>query len=147
MAPIVSTIDIDRPPADVFAYATDPERFSEWQHDVVGVRLAGARPATLGSRFVTTRRIGRGERTMTQEITECDAPRHWSARGVDGPLRPHASITVAPLDGGTRSRVTFSLDFEGPGFGKLLVPVVRRLAATGAPHSYQRLKEHLERRG
>ena len=31
----VETIDIDRTPADVFAYVTDPGRFNEWQDGVV----------------------------------------------------------------------------------------------------------------
>jgi len=39
MPPIVSRIDIARPPDEVFAYATDPSRFAEWQRDVVRVRI------------------------------------------------------------------------------------------------------------
>ena len=70
MAPIVSTIEVARPPAEVFSYVTDPTRFAEWQHDVVRVRMAEGSPASVGSRFTTTRMIGRSERTMTQEITE-----------------------------------------------------------------------------
>jgi len=31
MAPIVTSAEIDRSAAEVFAYATDPARFSEWQ--------------------------------------------------------------------------------------------------------------------
>jgi hypothetical protein len=31
MAPIVTTAEIGRPAAEVFAQATDPARFSEWQ--------------------------------------------------------------------------------------------------------------------
>jgi hypothetical protein len=54
------------------------------------------------------------------------------------------SIIVEPLDDGARSRVTFALDFEGPGFADLLVPVVRRMAAKQAPRSYGNLKERLE---
>jgi uncharacterized protein YndB with AHSA1/START domain len=138
VAPIVSSIEIDRPPDEVFAYATDPARFGEWQKDVVRVHVES------GSRFVTTRRIGGSERTMTQEVTESAAPRRWAARGVDGPVRPSAGITVEPLDGGTRSRVTFALDFEGHGIGVPLMPMIRRLAARGAPVSYRNLKQRLE---
>jgi len=140
----VSRIEIARPPDEVFAYATDPARFAAWQDDVVAVRIEGPSPPRLGSRFVTTRRIGRTERTMTQEITEFQPPRRWAARGVDGPLRPSATITIEPIDGGARSRVTIALDFVGPGVGKLFVPVVRRMAAKGAPASYRHLKEQLE---
>ena len=144
MPPIVSSIEIARPPEEVFSYVSDPSRFAEWQHDVVSVRIEGGGPPRLGSRFTTTRWIGRAERTMTQEITEIDPPRSWAAHGVAGPIRPNANITVEPLNDSTRSRVTFALDFKGHGIGVPLVPVVRRMAAKGAPRSYRNLKERLE---
>lgn len=144
MSPIVSTIEIGRPPAEVFSYVTDPSRFAEWQHDVVAVRIDEGRPPGVGTRFTTTRRIGHTERTMTQEITEISPPRSWAAHGVDGPIRPNAEVTVEPLDGGTRSRVTFALDFEGHGIGVPLLPLVRRQAQKGAPASYRNLKKRLE---
>jgi uncharacterized protein YndB with AHSA1/START domain len=145
MPPIVSQIDIARPPEEVYAYVTDPSRFPQWQHDVLRVRIQGRRPPSVGSRFTTTRRIGPVEQTMTQEITELSPPRRWAARGVDGPLRPSADVTVEPLEGGTRSRVTIALDFEGQGIGKLLpLEVIRRMAAKGGPKSYRNLKERLE---
>lgn len=144
MPPIVSTIEIARPPDEVFSYVTDPSRFAEWQHDIVSVRIAGGGPPRVGSRFTTTRRIGGTERTMTQEITESVPPRSWAAQGVDGPIRPSASVTVEPVDDGTRSRVTITLDFEGHGIGVPLVPLVRRQAQKGAPASYQNLKQRLE---
>jgi uncharacterized protein YndB with AHSA1/START domain len=138
MAPLVSTIEIARPPEEVFAYVTDPSRFAEWQHDVVRVRMLG------DARFTTTRRINGAERTMTQRITRNDPPRGWAAQGIDGPIRPHATVTVEPIEDGTRSRVTFALDFEGHGLGVPLVPLVRRQARNGAPTSYRNLKKLLE---
>jgi uncharacterized protein YndB with AHSA1/START domain len=138
MAPLVSTIEIGRPPEEVFAFVTDPQHFAEWQHDVVGVRMLG------GSRFTTSRRITGAERTMTQQVTLNDPPRSWAAQGVDGPVRPHATITVEPIDDGNQSRVTFTLDFQGHGLGVPLVPLVRRQAQKGAPTSYRNLKTLLE---
>jgi uncharacterized protein YndB with AHSA1/START domain len=129
------TIEIARPVAEVYAYVTDPNRFAEWQDDVVSVRVEG-------KRFTTTRRIGGSDRTMTQEIIEADPPRTWAARGIDGPVRPTARVTIEPTPGG--SRLTFDLEFEGHGMGKALLPMVRRAAAKGAPSSYQKLKARLE---
>jgi uncharacterized protein YndB with AHSA1/START domain len=145
MPPIVSVIEIARPPDEVFAYVTDPSRFAEWQRDVVGVRVQGGGPPGLGARFTTTRRIGGVERTMTQEVTELRPGRSWAVLGVDGPIRPSATVTVEPLDGRAGSRVTFTLDFEGHGLGRPLLPAVRRQAQKGAPVSYRTLKERLER--
>jgi uncharacterized protein YndB with AHSA1/START domain len=41
MAAIVASVEVDRPARDVFAYATDPSRFSEWQKGVVDGRMDG----------------------------------------------------------------------------------------------------------
>jgi uncharacterized protein YndB with AHSA1/START domain len=138
MAALVSTIEIARAPKEVFEYATDPARFAEWQRDVVRVRM-GER-----NTFATTRRFAGAERTMTQEITHNEPPYRWGARGIDGPVRPHATITIEPLDGGARSRITFTLDFEGHGLGVPLIPLVRRQARAGAPVSYRNLQRILE---
>jgi uncharacterized protein YndB with AHSA1/START domain len=133
---IVHTIDISRPPRVVYAYATDPARFPDWQDDVVDVRVDG-------SRFTTTRRIAGRPRDMVQEVTAADG-RHWAARAVAGAVRPSAALTVEPLAGGASSRVTFTLDFETSGAAGILAPQLRRMAARAAPRSYRRLKELLE---
>jgi uncharacterized membrane protein len=140
MAPIVHSIDIERPADEVFAYATDPARFPEWQLDVVRVSVGGNE---VGSHFTTVRRIGGAERTMTQEITENAPPRRWAARGVDGAIRPHATLSIEAL-GDARCRVAFGLDFDARGAAAALIPLVRRVAAKAAPASHRRLKELLE---
>jgi uncharacterized protein YndB with AHSA1/START domain len=139
MAALVSTIEIERRPEEVFTVASNPLRFAEWQPDVVNVRMLE------DARFATTRRISGAKRTMIQQITRNDPPRGWAAHGIDGPIRPHATITIEPVNEGTRSRVTFTLDFEGHGIGVALVPLVRRQAQTAAPISYRNLKQLLER--
>jgi uncharacterized protein YndB with AHSA1/START domain len=143
MAPIVNSIEISRRPEDVFAYVTDPSHLSDWQESVVSVRGDG--PFTKGSKVVVTRRVGRMERPMTNEVTELTPPVTWSIRGVDGPIRGNVKGTVEPLEEGKRSRVTIALDFEGHGIGKVLLPlVVRRQAEKEMPRNLQRLKERLE---
>ena len=144
MPPIVHDIEINRPPDSVFAYVTDPSRFAEWQDDVAGSHREDDGPPRRGSRIVTTRRIARTTFTQVQEITEIAAPRVWAVRAVEGPIRAHARITVEPLRDGAASRVTFALDFDGPGIGKLLVPQIRRMTEKQAPRSYRNLKQRLE---
>jgi uncharacterized protein YndB with AHSA1/START domain len=140
MSPLVSTIVIARRPDEVYAFATDPRHFAEWQRDVVGIRMLG------DSKFSTTRRFAGAKRTLTQEIIHDDPPHRWSVRSIDGPIRASATITIEPLDNGTRSRVTFRLDLEGRGIGVTLMPLVRRQAEKGAPNSYRNLKQLLESR-
>ena len=142
MAAIKSSIEIDRPPDEVFAVATDPTRFPEWQKDVASVRMEGT---GVGAQYATTRQIGPTQQTIVQEITQVDAPRSWAARGMSGPILANGQIEVEPIDDGRRSRVTFTLDFYARGVGRALLPVVERMTRWSAPKSYQNLKQLLER--
>ncbi len=144
MAATVTTIEIDRPQAQVFAYVTDPSRFSEWQTGVVDGRMSGTGTPTVGSACVQTRRIGGANRSSTSVLTKIEPPTSWSVRGTTGPIRAFVDVTVEPL-GDSRSRATIAVDFEGHGIGKLLVPlVVRRQTAKEMPANFQRLKQRLE---
>jgi hypothetical protein len=144
MAPLVSSIEIARRPDEVFAYVTDPTTFGEWQAGVVGGSIEGGAPE-VGSKCITTRRIGGRERPVTSEITKLDAPTSWSVHGIDGPIRVTVDLTVEPVNGNAGSRVTIALDFEGHGIGKLLVPlIVRRQARSEMPANVERLKQRLE---
>jgi uncharacterized protein YndB with AHSA1/START domain len=144
MEPIVTTLDISCPPAEVFAVATDPTRFSQWQSDVVRVEADHPSPLPVGAHFTTVRRIGGVERSINQQVTECVSPYRWAAQSQSGPIRPGATIVIEPIDGGAGSRVTFGLDFVGHGIGVALLPLVRRQTRRGAPVSYRRLKLLLE---
>ena len=144
MPPITVSTEVDRPAEDVFAYATDPTRFSEWQAGVVAGRLDPPGVPAVGTRCLTTRRIGFADRQSTSEVVRIDPPRAWAVRGVDGPIRALVEVAVEALTA-HRSRLTISVDFEGHGVGKLLVPlVVRREAAKEMPASVAALKRRLE---
>lgn len=145
MHPMITTIEINCPCEVVYAYVTDPARFAEWQSDVVRVEIEDG-VAGVGTRFTTVRRIGGTERSMVQQISEYEPPRRWASVAVGGPVRPSAGIDVAPVGGGTASRVTFTLGFQARGLGLALQPLVRRQAARLAPVSYRRAKHHLEHR-
>jgi uncharacterized protein YndB with AHSA1/START domain len=144
MAPIIATVDVDRPAGEVFAYATDPTRFSEWQAGFVEGHLDEDGPPRVGAKCVTTRRIGGAERPVISELTHVDPPRTWGVRGIDGPVRATVDVTVAPL-AEARSRLTITVDFEGHGIGKVMVPLlVRRQAQKEMPTNVAKLKRNLE---
>ena len=148
MAPIVTSAEIDRPAVEVFAYATDPARFSEWQKGVVDGHMDGpgdgTQPPAVGAKCVTTRRIGGASRPSTSELVHIDPPRTWAVRGTDGPIRAAVDVAVEPVTG-SRSRLTISVDFTGHGIGKLLVPLmVRREARKEMPANMAALKQKME---
>jgi len=148
MPPIVTSAEIERPAAEVFAYATDPARFSEWQKGVVDGHMDslanGGQTPAVGARCVTTRRIGGANRPSTSELVHIDPPKTWGVRGTDGPIRAAVDVLVEPLTD-SRSRLTISVDFTGHGIGKILVPLmVRREARKEMPDNMAALKQRME---
>jgi uncharacterized protein YndB with AHSA1/START domain len=145
MATLTTTIEVARPPEEVFAYVTDPTTFGEWQANVISGHMDGSGPQQAGARCVTTRRIGWAERTVTSELTHVDPPRRWGVRGVDGPVRAVVEVSVDPIDDGRASRLTISIEFQGHGIGKLLVPLaIRPQARREMPANLKRLKQRVE---
>jgi hypothetical protein len=144
MAPTIATTVVDRPAAEVFAYATDPARFHEWQKGVIDGHLDQDGPAQVGTKCMTTRRIGGAGRAVTSEITHIDAPRTWGVRGLEGPIRATVDLSVEALTE-TSSRLTIAVDFDGHGIGRLLVPlIVRRQAQKEMPANVDALKRRVE---
>ena len=87
MPPIVTSTEIGRPAAEVFAYATDPTRFSEWQQGVVDGHMDrpanGTQSPSVGAKCVTTRRIGGANRPSTSEV---DREEHLAPAGTIQPF-------------------------------------------------------------
>jgi uncharacterized protein YndB with AHSA1/START domain len=149
MPPIVTTAEIDRPADRVFACATDPSLFSQWQKGVEDGHMDGPADGTrvppVGTRCVTTRRIGGASRPVISELTHIDPPRTWGVRGTDGPIRATVDVLVEPV-ADSRSRLTISVDFTGHGIGKILVPLmVRRESRKEMPENMAALKRLIER--
>lgn len=145
MAPIVESIEINRSPDDVFAYLDQLDRHGEWQEAIVSSKSLTDPPVHVGSRATDRRRVPPGITVnVTYEIVEHDPPRLTRFQGVNGPVRVAGTVTVEPLDGGARSKLTLELDFRGRGLGVLAAPMARKQAARQVPSDQQRLKERLE---
>ena len=84
MPPIVTSAEIDRPAAEVFTYATDPARFSEWQQGVVEGHMDGPANGTqtpaVGAKCVMTRRIGGASRSPAATPARPQADAHSRRR-------------------------------------------------------------------
>jgi uncharacterized protein YndB with AHSA1/START domain len=141
---LVETIEIDRPPEDVFSYATEFSHYPEWQVGAESARREGDPPPAVGSKALVTRQAGPRKLERTEVLTQFDPPTRWTVRSEGSGLTATAEGSIEPLDGGERSRVTLALTFEGHGMGKSLLPLVRRQARRQLPKNAQGLKEQLE---
>jgi Polyketide cyclase / dehydrase and lipid transport len=110
----------------------------------VSVRREGDAPLAVGARRRDPpARSPRGGDDLGAHRAE--SPQRLVVRGVDGPVRAISRWTIEPLGDGERSRLTGTVDFEGHGIGKLLIPlVVRRQVRVEMPRNLQKLKQRLE---
>lgn len=142
---ISSSIEIDRPQSEVFAYLDELDKHPEWQESLTGSRVLTEGPVAVGTKVVDTRRVPGGPRDMTYEITAHQPPTTSSWKGLDGPVRASGTITVERLDE-SRSRVTVEFDLQGHGIGILFAPFARAQARKQVPTDQQKLKQLLESR-
>lgn len=138
------SIEIDRSPEDVFAYLDQLDRHGEWQSDIKKVVDVTPGPVHVGTRATDYRKVPLATAKITYEITEHEPPRKVSFVGVNGPMRPHGTVTIEPLDGGTRSRMTLEFELVGHGLGKLFAGMANKRASTQIPEGHRALKARLE---
>lgn len=144
MTPITGSIEIARPPQEVFDYVTDLARQGEWQAAIVSVEVETEGPTRVGTRAVVTRHVPGGTRAFPFEVTEHDPPQRSSFQVTDGPVRPHGTVTFTALDSGTRTKVDFEMEFAGHGLGVLILPLAQRDARSQVPKDLGALKQRLE---
>lgn len=141
---ITHSIEIHRPPEDVFAYLDQFDRHGEWQSQIVSATIETEGPVRVGTRVRETRRFGGREQDTSFEITEHEPPHKSAFRGVVGPVRPAGTVTVEPLGDGSKSRVSVEFDLVGHGIGKLFAPIARKQARKTISDNQAKLKARLE---
>jgi uncharacterized protein YndB with AHSA1/START domain len=114
---------IERPPAEVFAYLSDGERFPEWSSEFEAMQKLSEGPIGEGSEFRFTMRTGRTEFTGTVTWADFEPPHRFSWRGSPvqrkhGRITPRGTFHVEPHGAGSRLRVVFYPQLENiPKFG------------------------------
>lgn len=116
MAHIARTIEIARPPEEIFDYITDLERLTEWATMVKETRELGDRPIKQGTTFSQTiKAAGSMDIDCDWHVKQLQRPSHvhYEATAPDGG-QMQMSQTITPVDGG-RSKVEIDLEYEVPG--------------------------------
>ncbi|HEY3261660.1 MAG TPA: SRPBCC family protein [Pseudonocardiaceae bacterium] len=145
MKTITASADVARSAQEVFALVSDAARLPLWQPSVDQAALEPPGQPSVGARGYEVRRVQGKPRTFHWEITEYEPNTVFSVRGTDGPVRAHARIACAAIDGGSATQVDYRLGFEGHGIGKVFAVLARRGARKEVPASLALLKQHLER--
>lgn len=136
------SIAIDRPPEDVFAYLADVSNLTEWQSGVHSAEIEGGGAAAVGARVVESRTLLGKEMTTTLEIVDCEPPRLFTLRALDGPALLTIRHELEPTGGETELHVVVDGEVKHmPGFaGGLMM----RGAERQFRKDFERLKRLLE---
>jgi uncharacterized protein YndB with AHSA1/START domain len=142
MSTYAYSVEIQRPPEEVFAFLTDPAGYPRWQPSLVSVQPHSPGPLELGSRATEVRRFLGRELETTWTCVEHRPCTRSSIECSDGPVPFRGTFELEPSPGGTS--FTWTVETRGAA-ARLGGPVAglatrRELAANAG-----RLKELLER--
>ena len=140
MIRIELTVEIARPPEDVFELLSDIERLPEWQMSAVEAHTDG--PLAEGSRVREKRRLLGREVDTELQIVAFEPPRRLTLRSLGGPVRFTVDHELVALGGGTQLR--FLAEAQPGGLLRLTEPVLARAAEQEFRQDFDRLKELLE---
>jgi carbon monoxide dehydrogenase subunit G len=139
------SIAIDRDPAEVFAFVSDPANNPKWRSYVIESSWLDDGPMRVGRRgYQTSRILGR---TMSVEavIVEWDPPHAVTWQAVQGSATVRSWVRVEP--DGAGCVVSGGAEGEFNGFVmRLLTPLGARMMVRDARASLQKLKAALESR-
>lgn len=109
------SIEIDAPPARVWAVVMDPERLGDWVTIQRALHEATPGPPAVGHTMRQTMVLRGAPFDVRWELAACEAPRHadWAGRG---PARSRArtEYRLHGLDGDRRTRFDYRNDFRAP---------------------------------
>jgi uncharacterized membrane protein len=144
MAVDVSTeIVIQREPADVAAYAADPDNAPNWYVNIKSVQWRTLPPARVGSRVTFVAHFLGRKLEYTYEIMEYVPGERVVMTTAEGPFPMQTTYTwTAAAEGATR--MTLRNRGEPSGFSKLVAPFMASAMRRANTKDLRRLKEILE---
>jgi uncharacterized protein YndB with AHSA1/START domain len=134
---------IDRPPAEVAAYAGDPGNAPQWYANIDSVEWQTEPPVAVGSQMAFVARFLGRRLAYTYEVVELDDS-HLVMRIEQGPFPMETTYTWEPSGAGTR--MTLRNRGEPRGFGGLAAPLMERAMRRATTKDLARLKALLETR-
>lgn len=140
MIRIELTVEIARPPEDVFELLSDVERLPEWQPSSVEAHTDG--PLAERSRVTEKRRLLGREVDTELEVVAYEPPKRLTLRSLGGPVDFTVNHELTAQGGGTQLR--FVAEAQPGGLLRLTEPVLARTAEQEFRRDFDRLKELLE---
>ncbi len=141
---VVTTIEIDRPRADVAAFAGDPTNVTAWYVNIKSVDWETEPPVRVGSRMAFVAQFLGRRLAYTYEVLELVPQERLVMSTAEGPFPMTTTYTWEDTgSGGTR--MTLRNAGEPSGFAKIGAPMMAGAMRRANQKDLQRLKALLER--
>ena len=136
---------IDRPINEVFAFLAAGTNDPKFSPRVQEIRKTTDGPVGVGTVFESTVKDAGMTTTRSFELTAVEAPTkiRWTERSKNMVTVPDGGYDIEQVSD-SQTRVTVHNQFEGHGFGKLVVGFAARAATKDAPAFAQRIKGAVE---
>jgi uncharacterized protein YndB with AHSA1/START domain len=136
-----TTVEIARPPEEVFAFVTDPAKLSAWQ-DAVEVQQLTEGPVRAGTQFREVHKVMGWRRVELTEVVEHDPGRLFHIRVLEGPPVDGRWEFAATPGGGTRVTLTPLAHLSGR--ARIANRAMEQMTALVVRRFHRRLKRALE---
>jgi hypothetical protein len=134
------SIDVKRPPDEVFPWLLEEDKVPVWTSDLQRYEVVGA--LGPGARARQTLDVG-GGLLLDMEITRYEPPRAAESRFETNGVKLVSAYLLEPADGGTR--ITQTLDAKAGGIAaRVLIPVVQGRLEKKVAGDLERLRGALE---
>jgi uncharacterized protein YndB with AHSA1/START domain len=145
-ATATASVEVSRPPAEVFAYLCDVSRHGEWSPKAYRVEgIEPGAPLQPGTRYTSYGWVPRDSDHRNEvEVSEVSAPTRLVLTATDGGQEFISTFTVTAS--GTGSRVQRVLDMPKPGgvLGLVFPVILTALVKPDVAKGLGNLKTHME---
>lgn len=135
-------IVIERPRAEVAAYASDPDNATVWYANIKSVQWLSSKPLEVGSRVAFVAEFLGRRLAYTYEISEL-TPERFVMRTADGPFEMETTYAWTDTSSGG-TRMTLRNRGNPSGFSRLVAPMMGAAMRRANRKDLRRLKDILE---
>jgi len=137
---------INRPPAEVAAYAGDPSNAPRWYVNIKSVEWKTPPPMRIGSMLAFVAQFLGRRLAYTYEVVDLVPGRRLVMKTAQGAFPMETTYTWEPM-GDAQTRMTLRNRGEPAGFSKIVAPFMAVAMRRANQKDLARLKSVLERRG
>ncbi|GIJ50531.1 ATPase [Virgisporangium aliadipatigenens] len=141
---VLTDIIIERPCAEVAAYAADPSHAPTWYANIESVVWRTPAPVAVGSRMDFVARFLGRRLAYTYEVVELVPGERLVMRIAQGPFPMETTYTWEPVDP-ERTRMTLRNRGEPAGFARMSAPMMAAAMRRANSKDLANLKRLLER--